>query len=1840
MATLPYHGRPETQPIRSHLAQTLLRPSALPHNAAGASLDEEGDEQPEFSLLAAKPKETFQKIYTLSIHDSSTSQDVLLNKAMFPAGIVTPRCLMRLNPLLPGAAIQLSLDANDVERAVQATKFDTSSSYLFRAKFAGSDLLSKLPNMQISLPQHIAGALLLSKSSPVLVSTVDEKASRASHVELIFRDQYLARADMWRLINDQLVGQCIYRGQKVEFMGAIRVVVKAIFVDGRKANSALFHHSTKPVFRSESARYVLFIQMSKEMWECDTEGTGEIMFDKVVNGFLPDLFKRWKQMQVRHLVSIVLFTRMEYSGRPSTQPTSSLANQQADGAIDDAASKDFYRVVVTDMASIESANILDRLKKEFQVFLRDVSLRKPAVGDYVPLGSGLSAASAALPDVVIAGEPSAASHGNVLEAINLASSQFSSDYIDRDLVRTGVSIVLISPGTGVYEVDYNLLVATTENLTDNGVGIDLVCLSRMPLHSVPLFKYMQPCEQTTTIVKVNSSDFGTTPTRSFSNTMNFGTPSSVASFSPRSPHNAQTKPRQWSYGIPHWVDVSFWTTVVTGTTVSRSSKHKSNNLNTSFEPQKHKTFRSRVRMYELQMMGVMENAFSKISIPLLPQPSQLEASMIDKPTLSKSSWLKAPLSGVSPVGSLGSKDGGSGMQTPKLSSSPLSIAATKLKDENESFRWMDAYDDKVFRHPAHTKGPQHGPARQRTFKKTPKARKSSTISNNSTAFAKRGPLNENSPGSVPTITNSSLSSTLSRSETDSSSIRSLQKPTKKVNSTPRKISFGPRGFGVGTPTAAVAIATTDIAIGRDIKGLRKTARPIAGDANSLARITDSDAMSQSSDTETTQDKIGRALESSQEESVPSDESDPEASQPIPITKSANVRIIKDKDYRKVGRDRLQEPHDRIAALKDTHNHGEAQSNSGDLPTPGPMLSTLSPSTRLGPWLTILNPCNPSKTLMGSSSRLGRWHHIYPRPLKASQIKWKSLCSPAAVPLTTEDFPTADQLADEYRERSYLMTLPEEMDLAEHPRSLANELLAFRLSRGFQIVTGDQIADATANPPLKNLDVFNDKTLAQIGYKIYLSRGGTIHCMTRVASDRIEIKIYSRRTTIRLIGLEDDAYVRYTPLIRSMLADTYEGQAISTAPQRGIFNWESIDAFIAGHERPQAEQYVDSLRPWRARFVLIPVDAPASSRRTGKSRELTEEENRLEGIKKLTQLWQKCRYVSPEERRFTKNARFTEDANPLDVQYFTKDPSAVVLEELDNAVGGDVISTPIQLLPEAELYQRQGLNLKSLAEKLQSEKGIRVVDRRWHLKLHHHCLVGSELTTWLLENFRDINTRQEAVELGNEIMRNGLFKHVERRHDFRDGHYFYQITDDYRTSRPESKGLFGWGKATVFPTTIKEAPPVEAMTTERSLASTDSTAIDDNEPPKSAEPKHRSVVALGKSLIYNLVHTRPKTSYREELMNVHYDRLHNPDNCYHIRIEWLNATPKLIQDAINHWSMIVESYGLRLVEVPIGEASSITSMHPFRSPYLVKLAEQAPITHSTNVAETETSAMNVRSAGKHFYQKAILRHLNFVLDFEAATDFSPDVDVTYSWGKPDYRYPQYIHRSGLLIAQITDDGHFLLLANRLYNNRSSSVRRKTFEDETGVRADRSPMSNRANPLRTGDGLTHRSSPRSSPYSSPTVRAALDDPISQTPTSRSLLSNLSSAHATPHNSISSDSSLTDPEKLTRDFQDFCSNAEALEAFYAEQVSKTSSPGPNTPSINSRKTPSRGPETPGDESTIPDLELPGSLTDRGVLGGLEGSKPWGSGHDGDSASPRAAQAGRKVSAAEESPLGRSRK
>lgn len=1643
---------------------------------------------------------------------------------------------------------------------------------------------------QVSISTPIATRIGFKNRSPIVISAVDEPINRASHVEITFRDEYLTRADMWGLVVAKLANKTIYKNQRITFMGTIKVLIKTIFArNGQKVQDAFFDASTKPIFRSESARYVLFIQMSKEMWDFDADGTGEIMFNKVINGFLPELFKRWGELGVKHLVSIVLFTRLEYERGLAASFVHTEMNPRDSGpqAVNGNTSyKDFYRVVVSDMASSEWARILRQLKAEFKVFLRDVSIRKPLSGQYLSLGTGLTT-STDLPTHIIGGYPSAAVRGNILEAINLASSQFSCDHIDRDLVRTGISISVVTASTGVFEVDYKSLMKTTENLIENGVSIDLVCLSRMPLHSVPLFKYWQesqPREGRTSLDGSNEQGPYVANFQSFSDgrrhdSMSQSTFCETDAASSSAGVNS-SKAGCWKYGIPHWIDVSFWTS---SSDEDRTQAAILGKLRNKADPIKRlqKSFVPRVRLYELQMMGVMEDV--KISIPYLfcygKAPSNSHGLFRESQKSDKNNhFVGTQIAWQAEFGDNKSVTHKS-LDVPHTGSMNTRIHESRL----QSSQWMDEYDDMIFRHPRQRRmtavatgywkqQPLGRISHDRRRRDYSPLKLGSSPSAHSMFIDRRSGLEGKVATELTMKDRHSIQTHAHKRGSISSMIPNNNSSAKKPTQLSRQISFGPRGF-IGTLKAHASTELT----AEHANSASLLSRGLRSNTSSKAKYSITPE-SRSTRSRSINSQVSVNLSPEQQDNldgliIP----DSISPRPIPIRKVTALRHAKEDMKMPEEKDSVQEM---FFSSANTEEQSQS-SRQGILNDAYDFSKSASPSSSMAPWLTIINPSNPHKTDNTLGGQLGRWQHVFPHPLRTSKIKWKSLCSPAAVPLTTEEYPSAGQIAEEYEESQYRVTPLDEANVLETPRSqdwLLREMMACRFSHGFQIVIGSKLAQTFGLSPVQTIDVFEDRFSFERGSTIFMSKGGTIHQLSYIDGGGIDVRSLTRRTMSFLTSRSEDNIELYKPAIRAMLVEEYKSQEIEIFPARKDVDWETLDSFVASREKPHAERFADTLHSWRARFVLIPVDPPSSGRRPlHPINEDDEEEVRLEGIRKLTQVWQRFRYVPSTERRFQASTRRRKDTNPLDIMYRTLDPSAIVAAELDSIGENNPAGKPIQLLPESDLYQRSNVNLVALAQAIQSERGVRMMDRRWHWRLHYNCFIGFELTTWILQYFRDVETRDEAVEIGNDLMSRGLFQHVEQRHNFRDGNFFYQIASEYRAPRPESsRNWFGSRKAdkSVPSTPLSEGNSEDSPKLPCSRASSTGEGHSDSETSTPTESKQHLGVTLSKSLLYDVDHRR--RSHRPEVVNLHYDRLHNPDNCYHICLEWMNVTAKLIEDAVVSWATLVDRFGLRLVELPLGEAATITKMHPFRAPYLLTLSKYPPGKQPQTFFDATSFAPQDRTE-KHFYQKAILKKFNFVLDFEAAKDFPPDVDVAYSWGKPDYQYSQYIHRSGALIAQITDDGDFLLLANRLYNNRSAPGQEplvRTDGNETQAGSTRSASTRSGN---------HRLSPRASPHLSPSVRATPDMPSASTGFARS----------------GQTTAFSTPEQISKELETFCRDADGLTQFYSELLRKSASPGPNTPFM---------------ESSIPALGLPPSLS---LKEGSPTPKPKGSGNKTNTAS-----------------------
>lgn len=137
--------------------------------------------------------------------------------------------------------------------------------------------------------------------------------------------------------------------------------------------------------------------------------------------------------------------------------------------------EDHCRVVIENETKSDWDGLVVRLKEAFLSYPSEVGWN---------LLSGVGAR-----------RPSTSGQGNLLEALNVTLNLLQYHFYDRDLHRTGNSIVIVSAGNGVFEVDKKLAQITYQRMMDNGIGSDMLSLGLPPLHVAPFFLYFNDVQE-------------------------------------------------------------------------------------------------------------------------------------------------------------------------------------------------------------------------------------------------------------------------------------------------------------------------------------------------------------------------------------------------------------------------------------------------------------------------------------------------------------------------------------------------------------------------------------------------------------------------------------------------------------------------------------------------------------------------------------------------------------------------------------------------------------------------------------------------------------------------------------------------------------------------------------------------------------------------------------------------------------------------------------------------------------------------------------------------------------------------------------------------------------------------------------------------------------------------------------------------------------------------------------------------------------------------------------------------------------------------------------------------
>jgi hypothetical protein len=338
-------------------------------------------------------------------------------------------------------------------------------------------------NVAISVLKRVADACGLRTRQPVVVSSALPAAVSLDVIELSFRDQFATLPDMWRL-RDMTRGACLHVGSELKALHP-RVSVQSLYRAGKQVRSGVSSAATRFVYRSHSARIIWLVQMSPEMWHVADDGGTHC--ERLVQHVVSRVLAKWNQLRVQHSLTIVLFARVLSSGAgggegegagggAGRRVSSSAERDPAAAATDDempdwvvdnpcagadgrrtkrrsAASsqpRDYFHVAVDNdclpLFRREGSGgeegqwgwIAHKLRHAIHGFCEMLERSNGGGGGGATPAPSPSASSA--PPISLA----PAADGNFLEAINLTLNLFEKQYMDRDLARTGSSMVVVT----------------------------------------------------------------------------------------------------------------------------------------------------------------------------------------------------------------------------------------------------------------------------------------------------------------------------------------------------------------------------------------------------------------------------------------------------------------------------------------------------------------------------------------------------------------------------------------------------------------------------------------------------------------------------------------------------------------------------------------------------------------------------------------------------------------------------------------------------------------------------------------------------------------------------------------------------------------------------------------------------------------------------------------------------------------------------------------------------------------------------------------------------------------------------------------------------------------------------------------------------------------------------------------------------------------------------------------------------------------------------------------------------------------------------------------------------
>ncbi|XP_013208799.1 GATOR complex protein DEPDC5 [Microtus ochrogaster] len=219
------------------------------------------------------------------------------------------------------------------------------------------------------------------------------------------------------------------------------------------------------------------------------------------------------------------------------------------------------------------------------------------------------------------------------------------------------------------------------------------------------------------------------------------------------------------------------------------------------------------------------------------------------------------------------------------------------------------------------------------------------------------------------------------------------------------------------------------------------------------------------------------------------------------------------------------------------------------------------------------------------------------------VDWKSLTTPACLPLTTDYFPDRQGLQNDYTEGCYDLLPEADMDRRDEEgvqmtaQQVFEEFICQRLMQGYQIIVQPkaQKPSTTVPPPLSSSPLYSrglvSRNRPEEEGQYWLSMGRTFHKVT-LKDKMITVTRYLPKYPY------ESAQIHYTYSLCPSHSDSeFVSCWVEFCHERlEEYKWNYLDQYIcsAGSED---FSLIESLKFWRTRFLLLPACVTATKRIT-------------------------------------------------------------------------------------------------------------------------------------------------------------------------------------------------------------------------------------------------------------------------------------------------------------------------------------------------------------------------------------------------------------------------------------------------------------------------------------------------------------------------------------------------------------------------------------------------------------------------------------------------------------------